>query len=162
MPDLLIKLYDVDPGWDFIREQASLGLAIRKPIGPEDGVIVDWVRATFNPGWASETARALANRPVSCFIATRDETVLGFACYDATALGMFGPIGVAETCRGQGTGRALYLACLLDMRLKGYAYAVVGGAGPVEFYRKASGAIVIPESEPGIYRGMLKHPGENA
>lgn len=157
MPDLLIKLYDLDPVWDFIREQADLGLTLRKPIGPEHGLIVDWVCATFNPRWASETARSLYNQPVSCFIVTGDEGLLGFACYDATALGMFGPIGVAEACRGQGSGRALLLACLLDMRLKGYAYAVVGAAGPVEFYRKAAGAIVIPDSAPGVYRGMLRN-----
>ncbi len=161
MSDLLVKLYDLDSAWDFIREQADLGITIRKPIGPEHGVVADWVCAAFGPGWASETAKALQNQPVSCFVAIRDEALAGFACYDATALGMFGPMGVAETARGQGTGRALLLACLLDMRLKGYAYAVVGGAGPVEFYRKATGATVIPGSEPGIYRGMLKNPAEN-
>ncbi len=158
MSDLLVKLYDLDPSWDFIHGQTGLGITVRKPIGPEHGVVTEWVRAAFNAGWASEAAKALQNQPVSCFIAIRDEAVVGFACYDATALGMFGPMGVTEACRGQGTGRALLLACLLDMRLKGYAYAVIGGAGPVEFYRKATGATVIPGSEPGIYRGMLGIP----
>ena len=32
----------------------------------------------------------------------------------------------------------------------------IGGAGPVEFYRKAVGATVIEGSVPGIYRNLLK------
>jgi len=35
-------------------------------------------------------------------------------------------------------------------------YAIVGAAGPVRFYQKAVGAIVIPDSEPGIYLGLLR------
>jgi hypothetical protein len=39
---------------------------------------------------------------------------------------------------------------------QGYAYAIIGGVGPVEFYAKTVGAIVIAGSQPGIYGGMLK------
>jgi hypothetical protein len=39
----------------------------------------------------------------------------------------------------------------------GYVYAIVGAAGPVPFYQKTVGAIVIPDSEPGIYMGLLKN-----
>jgi len=38
----------------------------------------------------------------------------------------------------------------------GYVYGIIGGAGPVEFYRDAVRAIVIPETEPGIYVDLLK------
>jgi hypothetical protein len=41
------------------------------------------------------------------------------------------------------------------MREAGYAYAIVGGAGPVEFYRKRLDALEIPGSVPGFYRDML-------
>ena len=37
----------------------------------------------------------------------------------------------------------------------GYAYAIIGAAGPVEFYAKAVGATVIPDSSPGIYADLL-------
>ena len=37
----------------------------------------------------------------------------------------------------------------------GYAYAVIGGAGPTGFYEKAVGAIPIPHSTPGIYTNDL-------
>jgi hypothetical protein len=38
----------------------------------------------------------------------------------------------------------------------GYVYGVIGRAGPAEFYEKACGAIVIPDSDPGIYTDLLK------
>jgi hypothetical protein len=37
----------------------------------------------------------------------------------------------------------------------GYAYAIIGGAGPVDFYQKTVGAIEIEGSVPGIYRDRL-------
>jgi GNAT superfamily N-acetyltransferase len=156
MADLLVKLYDLNSDERFITEQATKGILIRKPIGPENQLIVNWVKAEFGDGWASETDVALSNRPISCFIAIQNEALIGFACYDATALGFFGPTGVAEKRRGRGTGKALLLACLLDMKSKGYGYAIIGDAGPVEFYIRAVDAIEIPDSTPGLYRSMLK------
>ena len=156
MPDMLVKLYNLADNWDFIAAQAALGVTIRKPIGPENHLVIAWVHDRFSAKWASEVAVALHNHPVSCFIAIKDEAIIGFACYDATTLGFFGPTGVAEARRGRGTGGALLLACLLDMKLKGYGYAIIGAAGPTDFYRKVAGAEVIPDSSPGVYRGILR------
>jgi len=75
------------------------------------------------------------------------------------SLGLFGPIGVAPSHRGNGTGKALLLACLLDMKLKGYGYAVVGSVKDTDFYRKTVGAVEIPDSTPGYYRNMVRKPG---
>jgi predicted N-acetyltransferase YhbS len=161
MPDMLVKLYDLDMDWSFMQEMAARGITIRKPIAPETHRVVEWVREHFSDAWASETAHALNNQPVSAFIAVRDGEMLGFACYDAAKLGIFGPTGVAEPERGQGIGRSLLLACLLDMWLKGYAYAIIGWVGPAEFYEKVADAVIIPDSEPGPYRGALGlHPPE--
>jgi predicted N-acetyltransferase YhbS len=104
---------------------------------------------------------AISNRPITCFIAIQDEKMIGFGCYDATALGFFGPTGVAEEHRGKGTGKALLLACLLEMKLKGYGYAVIGAVGPAEFYEKIVGATVIPDSEPSIWKNWLHAPNES-
>ena len=41
------------------------------------------------------------------------------------------------------------------MKAEGYGYAIIGWVGPAEFYAKVSGATVIEDSEPGIYRRML-------
>ena len=57
--------------------------------------------------------------------------------------GFFGPTGVDPAYRGKGIGKALLLKCLEAMRNEGYGYAVIGGAGPVNFYEKCCGATVI-------------------
>jgi hypothetical protein len=53
------------------------------------------------------------------------------------------------------------LACLQAMRAEGYAYAIIGGVGPAEFYAKTVGAVEIEGSTPGIYRGQLKNPRQS-
>lgn len=128
----------------------------RKPVGPEHELVIAWVRASFSPAWASEAAAALGNRPTTLFIAQREQELLGFCCYDATARGFVGPIGVQESARGQGLGAALLLACLHDMRSMGYGYAVAGHVGAPDFFRRVAGAVEIPDSTPGFYAGMLR------
>ncbi len=156
MTDMLVKLYEIQDDWSFLAQQEALGIRIRKSLGSERSLVINWVRDNFGDGWASEAETALCNRPVSCFIAVQNQKVIGFACYDATRLGFFGPGGVAEACRGRGTGKGLLRACLLDMKLAGYGYAIIGGVGPAQFYAKAAGAVEIPGSSPGIYENMLK------
>ena len=81
--------------------------------------------------------------------------MVGFACYDTAALGLFGPMGVIESMQGKGIGKALLLACLVEMKIKGYGYAVIGWAGPQDFYAKIAGAVAIPDSTPGIWKNWL-------
>lgn len=152
---MLVKLYELKDDLSFLAEQESVGITIRKPIGPEKHLVIDWVREKFSDAWASESDIALSNTPRTFFVAIKDTKVIGFACYDATALGFFGPIGVEESCRGKGTGKALLLACMLDMKLKGYGYAIIP-TGKFEFYRNAVGAIKIPDASPGIFKTFLR------
>jgi GNAT superfamily N-acetyltransferase len=135
---------------------------VRKPIPPEHHLILAWIAERFSPAWAGEAGAALANRPCSLFVAVRGEPseLIGFCGYDATARGFVGPVGVAETVRGTGVGAALLRACLDDMRTAGYGYAVVGAVGAPGFFRRVAGATEIPDSTPGIYRGMLKAMGK--
>jgi GNAT superfamily N-acetyltransferase len=149
MPDLLVRLYDLP--------QAETG-KVRRAFSAERDLICEWVRANFGAPWASECAGCFNAGRATCFVATENEKLIGFACYDTTARGMFGPVGVLERARGRGVGRALLLAALHDMHTAGYAYAVIGGAGAdsVAFYREVVKAIDIPDSEPGFYRGMLR------
>ncbi len=151
--DILVKLYDLPP-LDLSRTDAA-GVDIRRPIAPEKHVVIDWIGEHFEPAWQSEAERCFANQPLSLFIATQGREVLGFACWDAPALGIWGPTGVSESARGQGVGSALLLATLHAMREQGYAYAIIGAAGPIEFYQRFIGGIVIPGSWPGLYRGTL-------
>ena len=153
MADLLVKLYELpDPGAD---RPLPAGVMVLRAVAPERAHVFDWVTRAFNERWASECAVAFSGQPVTTWIATREGTIVGFACADATAKGFFGPTGVAEAERGKGIGVALLRAALRGMREAGYAYAIIGGVGPVAFYAKHCGAIEIPDSSPGIYRDLL-------
>jgi GNAT superfamily N-acetyltransferase len=153
MPDMLIHLYALPLANEPI---AAQGWVVRKPIGPEHDLVADWVSAEFGPGWASEARVALQNRPISLYLAVRDGHLDGFACYDATARGMVGPIGVRPTVRRSGIGASLLKAVLLDMHAAGYAYAVAGDVGAEAFFTRVAGAAAIKASSPGLYAGRVK------
>ena len=153
--DMLVKLYELNPDAALELRMRTEGVTIRRALVPELSVIADWIRPRFGSGWVSEATAAIMRQPVSCWIALEDKTLLGFACHEATMKGFFGPTGVDEEARGRGIGQALLMATLTDMRDQGYAYAIIGGAGPAAFYEKCVGAIAIPGSSPGVYRGML-------
>lgn len=159
MPDMLVKLYELPTCDDLIESLSKQGITIRVALPPEKRLIVGWVADHFGEKWASECDVALSSKPVSCFVAvsTADEKreLVGFACYDATCKGFFGPTGVLESDRGKGIGKALLIASLRAMREQGYGYGIIGAAGPTEFYAKTVGAIAIEGSSPGIYRGIL-------
>ena len=154
---MLIKLYELEDDRQFLSKQQALGIGLRKPIGPEKHGLIDWVADHFSAGWASETDVALSNKPCTCFVAVKDANIIGFACYDATALGFFGPIGVEKSHRKKGTGKALMTACLQDMKLKGYGFATVGVVKDTDYYKNAVGAIEIPDSSPGIYKTWVRN-----
>lgn len=162
MPDMLVKLYDLPDSTELFRRVRESGVTIRRPLGPEKRHVTEWALQHFRPAWQSECDVAFSNTPISCFIAVKEvdgaSKLLGFACYDATCRGFFGPTGVDEAYRGGGIGRALLMRCLEAMRDEGYGYAVIGGAGPVDFYAHCCGATVIEGSAPGVYRGMLRYP----
>ena len=115
-----------------------------------------FVERNFSRSWADEMSVGFAHQPVSVFVATIAGELVGFAAYECTRRGYFGPTGVLPTERGKGIGKALLLASLSALREMGYVYAIIGAAGPVHFYQKTVGAIVIPDSEPGIYTDRLK------
>ena len=151
MADMLVRLYALpDPAPALLRA-ARAGVAVRRAEARERSTVVDWVRTTFSPGWADECAAAFGVRPASCFVAVRDRALIGFACHDCTRPNFFGPAGVLEAERGSGVGAALTLAALDAMRAAGYAYAIIGGVGPADFYARVAGATPIDGSTPGIY-----------
>lgn len=157
MGDLLVRLYDLPEVASEAKVKAA-GVTIRRALPPERHVITDWIAQHFNRAWVSEVETAMSQHPVTCWVAVRDNDLLGFACHDATAKGFFGPTGVDEAARGQGIGEGLLMATLRGMREAGYGYAVIGAPGPVEFYQRRLDALEIPNSKPGISQGMLRSP----
>ena len=53
---------------------------------------------------------------------------------------------------------ALLAAALEALKADGYAYAIIGDAGPVDFYVNSVGAVPIPAPDKGVYEGMLRRP----
>jgi GNAT superfamily N-acetyltransferase len=157
MSDLLVRLYDL-PVFAAEEKVRAAGVTVRRAISPERHVVLDWVRTHFSEGWVSEAALGMSQLPNTVFLAVRGQELLGFACYDTTAKGFFGPTGVREDARGGGLGEALLIATLRAMREAGYAYGVIGDPGPVGFYTKRLDALEIPKSKPGHYAGMLYAP----
>ncbi len=152
MPDLLVNLLKV-PSLDQLKDE---GVNIRRAQPFEMTPVREFIEKNFSVAWADEVSVGFANKPVTVAIATRHGRVIGFAGYECTRKAFFGPTGVVESERGSGIGTALLIASLWGLRELGYVYGIIGGAGPVEFYERAVGAIVIPESAPGIYTDLLK------
>jgi GNAT superfamily N-acetyltransferase len=152
MPDLLVNLLKL-PERNALTEP---GVNVRRAQPFELSPVREFIRSNFSNAWADEVAVGFANKPVTVFIATRDGRVMGFAGYECTRKAFFGPTGVADGERGRGIGKALLLESLWGLRELGYVYGIIGAAGPVKFYQETVGAIVIPDSEPGIYTDLLK------
>ena len=156
MPDLLVPLYRLPPRGLGEGTSAVPGVNIRRPNTFESTVVREFIKSNFSQSWADEVAATFSRQPVTSFIAVEDGKVAGFAAFDSTRRAFFGPTGVAVSQRGRGIGKALLIAALWGLYDIGYAYGIIGAAGPVEFYAQTVGAIVIPDSVPGIYADLLK------
>lgn len=153
--DMLVKLYNLPPLEPVLNKMVKQTINVRRARSYEKPDVIDWVAAHFSRSWMGECDTAFGHEPISCYIATRNGEIIGFACYNCTAKNFFGPTGVDENVRGHGIGRALLLSCLHTMAEDGYAYAIIGGIGPAEFYQKTVGATLIEGSTPGIYIDRL-------
>lgn len=151
MPDLLVNLLKLPAPATESRE-----FLVRRAQPFELSVVRSFVADNFSANWADEISIGFARQPISVFVATMDRELIGFAAYECTRRGFFGPMGVVDRAKDKGVGKALLLASLAALREMGYVYAIIGAAGPVRFYQKTVGAIVIPDSEPGIYTDLLK------
>lgn len=160
MPDMLVKLYSLD--YKSAQVQLSQeGIMVKKAwIGDKDAIL-KFVRDNFKDelSWANECEYALFNNPVSCYIAVKNKEIIGFACYEATAKGFFGPMGVRADCRKKGVGAELLTRSLLSMKEAGYAYAIIGwpASSAIEFYKKQVDAVIIEGALPNksIYKNSI-------
>jgi len=158
MPDMLVHLLKLPAHQPLIDQLRTQGVIIRRANAHEITPVRQFIEKHFALTWADEVIAGFSRQPISVVIAIRDGAVIGFAAYECTRRNFFGPTGVMETERGKGIGRALLLASLAGLRDMGYAYAIIGGVGPAEFYAKECGATVIPDSVPGVYVDPLRSP----
>ena len=158
MSDLLVNLYQMDKGYDE-EELKKRGIVLKRALIPDKTRILDFVKKNYEGGWEDECEASFFHTPTSCFIAVQDKRVIGFSCYDATARGFFGPIGIEPGLKGGGIGQALLYRTLEAMKEDGYGYAVIGWVGnAIGFYQKCLKVVEIPDSEPdqGIYGRLIQ------
>lgn len=155
MHDMLVRLYRLPDVAGLHARLAEQGIRVRRCHPFEAHILEAWVGQHFSRRWVCEARTAMSHQPSGCIVATQGGKIVGFVCCDATARGFIGPMGVMPDMRGAGVGKALLVAACEQMRAMGYAYAIIGGVGPADFYRKAVGATDIPDSTPGLYEDIL-------
>ena len=142
--DYIVNLYDLDLE-DLSKVCSNPEVRIVRSLSPNSDQVVEFIKKHFNDNWASEAKSALYKTNSTCFIAILNGEVIGFACYDATCKGFFGPTGVNEKYRGQRIGKALLLHTLRAMKEEGYAYTIIGSAGDdaITFYETNAKAVAL-------------------
>ena len=158
MADMLVKLYNIPNSHDIEKKLLKNGIRVKKALAPDRSKIIAFSRICAKDDYSDEVRAAFSNNPVTCYIATREKELIGFACYEATARNFFGPMAVLESERKKGVGKALLLKALESMRELGYAYAIIGwpANSAVSFYKKCAGAIMIDEKSSGVYKRMIE------
>ena len=155
MPDMLVRLYDLLDARPSEERAPAGGFSVRRAEPCDRERMRSFAIRCFGELWAIEADRAFNHSPITAFVASDGPEIGGFAVYECTRRGYFGPTGVREDLRRKGIGAALLFRCLNSMIEMGYAYAVIGGVGPTEFYEKVCGAFVLQGSEVGVYRPLL-------
>lgn len=153
---MLVRLYDLPDASLYYRRAEEAGVAVRRADPWDHARYRRFVEGTFGELWAVEADLAYRQSPITAFVAEREGRIVGFAAYECTRRGYFGPTGVQPDERGRGIGGALLFRSLESMREMGYAYAIIGGVGPQDYYEKVCGAFVIPGSEVGIYGSLYQ------
>lgn len=155
MPDMLVNLFDLPEWQQQEKKLKEKGIKIRRAVPPEKTEVLNWIEINFERAWRSEADVAFSGSPPKIFIAYQENKILGFACYDTTARGFFGPTGVSKNARSQGIGKLLLLKSLAALKEQGYVYAFIGDVGPVEYYKKVCSAVIIEGSEKSIYNDLF-------
>lgn len=159
MPDMLVRLYDLPSCDDDARQLEAEGVVCRRAESYERLAVLQFIRERW-AAWLDEGAAAFSRVPPTMHIAVQDGKVVGFAAYNATRPDFFGPTGVDDSFAKKGVGRVLLVQCLAALAAEGYAYAIIGGVGPVEFYEKAVGAKLIKGSSTSVYRNRVDAPDD--
>ncbi|PGZ95567.1 GNAT family N-acetyltransferase, partial [Bacillus pseudomycoides] len=121
--------------------------SIRRATIQDYDPLMQFVSKEFSDRWAENIKKGFSFPQTPIFLAfNNDSEIIGFAAYDVVRdkKGLFGPMGVSLSSRIGGGGYSLLHHCLQDMKDIGYEYAIIGNAGPIEFYERTCNAVVIP------------------
>lgn len=152
---MLAPLYTLPDAGPYVERAREIGFEVRRAEPWDRKYMAEFARQ-FGEHWPVEADRAYNHTPITAYVAVKDTEIGGFAVYECTRRGYFGPTGVREDLRGSGVGAVLLIRCLESMRELGYGYAIIGGVGPAEFYEKVCGAFVIPGSDVGVYGPLFE------
>lgn len=86
--------------------------------------LIVWIQQTF-PAWEYEVSFSYKTKQPQIFIALYNNDVVGFSCFNTTAEGWFGPIGVDPNHRKIGLGKILLLKSLKELKKLGYKNSVI-------------------------------------
>ena len=132
----------------FVPTYNNLTCHVRQANSSDFEKLTSFVNEEFGERWLHSVEYGFRtykeNLPI--YIVEQEEVIVGFACYDVVRgkKGLFGPMGTAKQNRLKGVGNQLLHCCLHSMKQDGYAYAIVGQAGPIEFYERNCDASLIP------------------
>ncbi|PFN19348.1 GNAT family N-acetyltransferase [Bacillus cereus] len=133
---------------NFVPIYNNLVCTIRRASSSDFEKLASFVKDEFGERWLHSIDYGFRtyeeNLPI--YIAEQEEVIVGFACYDVVRgkKGLFGPMGTAKQNRVKGVGKELLHHCLYNMKQDGYEYAIIGQAGPIEFYERSCHARLIP------------------
>lgn len=158
MSDMLVDLYSICNSNEIEKELQKEGIRIKKALAPDRTKIVAFAKNCTDEDYSDEVIAAFANNPITCYIATRDKKLIGFACFEATAKNFFGPTAVLAEERKKGIGKALLIKSLESMRDMGYAYAIIGWPtkSAIPFYEKSVDAKMLEDKTLGVYTRMVE------
>jgi GNAT superfamily N-acetyltransferase len=132
---------------------AGVALEHRRGAGERD---IAWIRTAFGGTWHSESEAGW-----NWFARKPDGVLAGFCTYGQRShrfwwithwlekpdVGIFGPMGVDRALRGRHIGTILARRALASMQSMGLARAIIAAVGPVAFYERCCGAVVVERLE---------------
>lgn len=108
--DMIVNLYRLPT-----LEDRKDTIQIKRAFVGDKEAILTFIKENFSNSWVYEAEHALLQEVPKCFIAVENKKVIGFACFDSSAKGFFGPIGVLSEYRGKRVGQSLLLKTLEDL-----------------------------------------------
>lgn len=139
--DLTRRSFDPAP---LVAQLRADGVTVRRLARADEAAYTRYLGERWSEGWQYEGLHALRSgqEPIPAHVALAGEEIIGFAAYDVTRPGWFGPIGTNAERRGRRVGTALLHACLHDWQRQGRRHCQIAGIGPLYFYVDACDAVI--------------------